>query len=295
MAKALSKKVVAIVDRLRREGQSSGDADRSTENLIVIGTSAGGHQALRHVVKGLSDDIPAAIVVLLHRLPSTSGRGGFQLEEWLQLSTKIPIIRVQHGARLKSGVISIVPPGTAVSLKGSTMQVTEYKRGPGPASTINTLFASAAREFDHRVIAVVLTGLLRDGTEGLKAVHEAGGITIVQDPAGAEYPDMPASAMRDLPVTFCLELGDIGAALDLLARRKVGLETGLTVSVRAMKGRVALLARLMAQSKRNPVTFQFLCVEMAALQRELSMLEALVAKALAEDAVYQASSKGDGV
>ena len=238
---------------------------------------------MRHVLKGLSDDIPAAILILLHMPPPTSRGGGFLLEEWLQISTKIPVRSVQHGARLKGGVISIVPPGTAVSLKGCILQVTEYQRGTGPATTINTLFKSAAREYSHRVIGVILTGLLRDGTEGLKAVHDAGGITIVQDPTGAEYPDMPASAMKDLPVTFCLGLNDIGGTLDLLARRKSELETGMAVSVRTIKQRVAFLARLTAQSKRNPITSQFLSAEMSALQRDLDILEALMGKALVED------------
>ena len=60
---------------------------------------------------------------------------------------------------------------------------------------------------------MILTGLLRDGTAGLKAVHDAGGLTIVQDPTEAEYPDMPANAMQGLPVTFCLKLPEIGPAL----------------------------------------------------------------------------------
>lgn len=142
---------------------------------------------------------------------------------------------------------------------------------------------SAAKEYGDRVIGVILTGLLKDGTAGLKAVHEAGGLTIVQDPTSAEYPDMPASAMKDLPVTFCLDLANIGPALDLLVRREKKLETGLAASVRMVKERVALLARLIAQSKRNPATSQFLSTKMIALELDLRSLEALVAKALVED------------
>ena len=99
-------------------------------------------------------------------------------------------------------------------------------REPKTATTINQLFHSAAKHYGDRVIGVILTGLLRDGTMGLRAVHDAGGLTIVQDPAEAEYPDMPANAMKDIPVTFCLRLRDIGPALELLARRMTGLETG---------------------------------------------------------------------
>ena len=123
-----------------------------------------------------------------------------------------------------------------------------------PASTINRLFASAAQNYGERVIGVILSGLLKDGTEGLRAVHEAGGLTVVQDPREAEYPDMPTSAMEGLPVTFCLNLAEIGLALELLVRRTARFETGLAVAVRTLRDRAALLVRLDEQSSRNPGT-----------------------------------------
>jgi chemotaxis response regulator CheB len=294
MAKTLSQKDESIVGPLRRRRQSSQQTseltDRSIETLIVIGSSAGGHQALRQVIRELSDDIPAAVIILLHMPPtSPSHPDEFQLEEWLRISTHIPIVRVQSGARLRSGMIFIAPPGMSVSLKGRVLHVTARESRTTPVVTINTLFESVAREYRDRVIGVILTGLLRDGTDGLKAVHEAGGLTIVQDPTGAEYPDMPASAMKDLPVTFCLDLAHIGPTLDLLARRKTALETGLAFSVRFVKERVALLARLLAQSKRNSITSQFLTTEMIALERDLAVLEALVTKALIEDKAERAA------
>ena len=123
---------------------------------------------------------------------------------------------------------------------------------------------------------------MKDGTVGLKALHDAGGVTIVQDPAEAEYSDMPASAMKDLPVTFCLKLADIGPALDLLARRKTELETGLAHSVRTLKERIALLVRLTAQSTRNPDTYQFLSTEIIDLEDALRSIQGLLDTALAE-------------
>ena len=82
--------------------------------------------------------------------------------------------------------------------------------------------------------------------------------------------------MKDLPVTFFLRLSDIGLALDLLARRKAMLETGLAVSVRTLKERVALLVRLVSQSKRNPKTYEFLSTELAALKQDLSSIQKLL-------------------
>ena len=121
---------------------------------------------------------------------------------------------------------------------------------------------------------------MRDGTVGLRAVHEAGGLTMVQNPAEAEYPDMPRNAMSDLPVTFCLDLAEIGLALDLLVRRTAGLETGLAASVRMLKDRVGLLTRLISQSQRNDQTLGYLTTEMHGLERDLTDVRAILNQAV---------------
>ena len=126
------------------------------------------------------------------------------------------------------------------------------------------------------MIGVILTGLLKDGTAGLKAVHEAGGLSIVQNPAGAEYAGMPSSAMKDLPVTFCLEVSDIGLALDLLARRSSRLQSGVAVSIRMLKKRVELFLQLKEQSGGNLGSFKFVGEELADLKRDLESLTRLL-------------------
>jgi chemotaxis response regulator CheB len=266
-------------DPLRRGREQPERTGRPTEgpigNLIVIGASAGGYTALREVVQGFSDDIPAAIIILLHASTPIHVRG-HKFSDWLREATRVPVYLIHSGDRLCSPCIYVVPPGMAVALEDRTLQLLPYDRGTGLFTTINLLFKSAAQKFRDRVIGVILTGLLQDGTEGLRAVHSAGGISIVQDPQEAEYPQMPASALQDLPVTFCLKLADIGPTLDLLARRKTELEPGLAISVRLLKERVALLARLIAQSKRNPETHQFLSAEMIELELELRSIQALL-------------------
>ena len=121
-----------------------------------------------------------------------------------------------------------------------------------PITTINHLFTAAAKAYRTRVIGVILSALLEDGAAGLRPVHEAGGLTIVQNSAGAEYPSMTAHAMAGLPVTFCLNLSDIGPALELLVRRETQFETGLAVAVRTLRARTTLLVRLAEQSWCNP-------------------------------------------
>jgi two-component system chemotaxis response regulator CheB len=276
--------IVNTVDRLRREGQqpdfSGRDGEASVKNLIVIGASAGGHTALKEVLKAVPDDTPAAVIIAQHLAAEASS--GFHLPAWLSESTRIPVVPIRSGERLRSGAIYTVPPGMSVSLQGRMFKLSPLPLGAGPVATINTLFTSAAQEFGERVIGVILTGFLRDGTDGLKAVHDAGGLTIVQDPAEAEYPGMPASAMKDIPVTFCLSLAEIGPTLELLARRETALETGLAVSVRTLKERLTLFMRLIVQSERNPATHQFLSTEMVSLESDLGSIQTLLNKVLGQ-------------
>jgi chemotaxis response regulator CheB len=294
--KLLREKSAATGDGLRRGREQLEQTGRAMElplaNVIVIGASAGGHKALWEVVKGMSHDIPAAVIIMQHMAHTPAfGLSSFRLDAWLREATRVPILQIHSGERLRAGTIYTTPPGQSVSLKGRTLHLTP-QGSQSPTSTINILFKSAASQFSDRVIGVILTGLLKDGSAGLKAVHDAGGLTIVQDPAEAEFPDMPASAMKGLPVTFCLALSDIGPTLDLLARRKTELETGLAVYVRTLKERVALLVRLIAQSNRNPETYQFLSAEMIALEFDLRSIQALLDGALAREAGRRGQEEG---
>ena len=207
-----STKTLVVGDCLRRVAEAPEEfcevEDIPLENLIVIGASAGGHKALKAVLRGLSHDIPAALIILQHLAGNDAARPiRFKMEDWLCESSFVPTQVIQSGDRLQRGRIYVTPPGQVVSLDGRTLRLDPQQKRE-IVTTINTLFQSAAQQYKERVIGVVLTGLLCDGTAGLRAVHVAGGLTIVQDPAEAEYPDMPANAMRGLPITFCLRSRD---------------------------------------------------------------------------------------
>ena len=255
-------------ERLQRRGQASLSP---VENLIVIGASAGGHEALMEILKDFSADMPAAIVILQH-LPVTSPRSP---KEWLVRFSRLPIVDVDDQKPLQQGFIFLPPPGRSASFSRG-MLMADYDLPNRPVNTINRLFTSAARSYGKHVIGIILTGLLRDGTEGLQAVHEAGGLTMVQDPGEAEFPDMPANAMEELPVTFCLKLADIGPALELLVRRNACFETGFEVAVRTLRDRAALLVRLTEQSWRNPGTRGFLENELISLRRDIQSIDELL-------------------
>jgi two-component system chemotaxis response regulator CheB len=261
-------------ERLRRKGQAEAPNKGETfiRNLIVIGASSGGYHALEEILRELSPDIPAAIVILIH---SPLG-SNFGLIDYLARFTRISIVPVLSSESLQHQTIFVPPPGKSAGFHGGKIIVGEEAVPDRPIVTINRLFTAAAQAYGERVIGVILSGLLKDGTAGLREVHEAGGLTIVQDPAMAEFPSMPSNAMANLPVTFCLDLSDIGAALELLVRRGGQFETGLNVALRTLRTRTAVLVRLAEQSWHNPGTHEFLVNELESLKRALSSIEHLV-------------------
>lgn len=271
-------------ERLQRKGQPPA-APRARHqpplnNLIIVGASAGGYRVLMEILRDLPSDIPAAIVIILH-MPLGSSH---DLAQSLARSSRLPIVTVEEPTALRQGTIFLPPPGRSMIIRRGKLIVEDLaetnERPRHPTTTINRLFTSAAKAYGARVIGVILSGLLRDGSDGLRAVHEAGGVTLVQDPLEAEYDSMPASAMKDLPVTFCLKLSDIGPALELLVRRGTEFETGLAVAVRTLMDRAALLVRLGEQSWRNPSTHEFLMTELASLQHDLQSIERLMHRVL---------------
>jgi two-component system chemotaxis response regulator CheB len=263
-------------ERLQRKGQAKASTRRQREpisNLIIVGASAGGYRAVVDILKDLPGDIPAAIIIIIHSaLGSSHG-----LSTSLGRFTSARMVDVEKPERLRQGTIFFPPPGKSLTLDRGIIAVDSNDTSAArPITTINRAFTSAANAYGQRVIGVILSGLLRDGTDGLRAVHEAGGVTVVQDPREAEYPGMPMNAMADLPVTFCLKLSDIGPALELLVRRDTQLETGLAVAVRILRKRVALLVRLGDQSRHNPGTHEFLMKELASLKRNLKSIDRLI-------------------
>ena len=171
----------------------------------------------------------------------------------------------------------MAPPGQSLTVQDGQLNLEALETTVSPRDTINRLFESAARAYGDRVIAVILTGRLADGSKGFRAVHEAGGLTVIQDPEEAEYEDMPANALMQVPkVTFRLKASDIGLTLDLLARRNAELETGLAHSVRLLKERITLFVRLLNQSKNNERTYRYLSTELQSLVADLRSVESLL-------------------
>jgi two-component system, chemotaxis family, protein-glutamate methylesterase/glutaminase len=198
-------------------------------DIIVIGTSAGGLETLDHLIGQLPTDLPASIVIVQHMDPGNSGEPLLRrLGRHQAFHPKL----AKHGERLKARHIYIAPPESHLLIKRDKMLVTkgaaENRHRPG----IDPLFRSAAVSHGSRVIGVVLTGMMDDGTAGLIAVKRCGGVTVIQDPRDAAYSGMPLSALDNANVDYCVSVTEMGPLLTKLVSQRPGKTKAVPGDVR---------------------------------------------------------------
>src|SRR5687768_11677829 len=177
--------------------------------LIVIGTSAGGIETLRALVAALPADFATPIAIVMHTAPQSPG----VLHEILDRSGPLPVVNPSNRERLKGGHIYVAPPDHHLLVEPGHLRVTKGPKENRFRPAIDPLFRSAAQVFGPRAIGVILTGNLDDGTAGLWAIKQLGGVAIVQDPADAMFPSMPESAIRHVEADHILRLSAIGPVL----------------------------------------------------------------------------------
>ena len=182
-------------------------------NIIVLGTSAGGLEALDQLVGQLPADLPASIFIVQHMAAHNSGEPLLRrLNRHKAFQPKL----ADDGDRFKPGRIYIAPPDSHLLVKKDKMLVTKGARENRHRPAIDPLFRSAAVVHGARVIGVVLTGMLDDGTAGLMAIKRCGGVTVVQDPRDAAYSGMPVNALNNVDVDFCVAIAEMGPLLTTL-------------------------------------------------------------------------------
>lgn len=201
----------------------------NARKIIVIGTSAGGLEAVDRLVGALPTDLPASIFIVQHMAPQNSGE---PLLRRLSRHSAFQPKLAEHGEPFKSGRIYIAPPDNHLLVKKSRMLVTKGARENRHRPGIDPLFRSAAVSHGARVIGVVLTGMLDDGTAGLIAIKKCGGATVVQDPGDAAYSGMPLSALDNADVDFCVPLAEMGALLTTLVSKRPGKNKAVPSHVR---------------------------------------------------------------
>ena len=183
-------------------------AEHKRRDIVVIGASAGGVRALRNLAAALPAEFPAAVLIVLHVGASKS-----ILPELLASAGPNTAAHAHDGEALRYGHLMVAPPDHHLLLDQGNARLTRGPKENFARPAIDVLFRSAALEHGPRVIGVVLTGMLDDGTAGLQAIKRCGGVAVVQDPATAEAPSMPASALEYVEIDYCLPIEEIASML----------------------------------------------------------------------------------
>jgi two-component system chemotaxis response regulator CheB len=190
-------------------------------DIVVIGASAGGVEALRRLVRDLPTGLPASLFVVCHFPPGQRS----VLPVLLSRAGMLLATHAVDGEPFLPGHIYVAPPDYHLLLaEGQRIQLTRGPRENHHRPAVDPLFRSAARNYGRRVIGVVLTGFLNDGTAGLLAVRSAGGVAVVQDPADAAVGAMPDNAARIAGADYRVSLDRLAPLLvELIQRPSVAL------------------------------------------------------------------------
>jgi two-component system chemotaxis response regulator CheB len=188
-------------------------------DIIVVGTSEGGLEALDALIGQLPTDLAASMFIVQHMAPHNSGAA---LTRRLGRHKAFQAAFARDGARFRQGRIYIAPPDSHLLLRANTMLVRKGARENLSRPGVDPMFRSAAVAYGPRVVGVVLTGMLDDGASGLIAIKRCGGVTVVQDPADAAYPGMPQHALDRLDVDHCVPIAGMGDLLATLVARRHG-------------------------------------------------------------------------
>lgn len=185
-------------------------------DIVVIGASAGGLEALKTILGAIPEDLDAAIFIVLH----TANHSGSLLPAILSRVSKLPVSHPKDWERFERGRVYIAPPGNHMLVDDGVLRVIAGPRENLHCPAIDPLFRSAAVAYGPRVTGVILTGMLDDGTSGLTVVAANGGETIVEDPQTAMFSAMPASALEHVPNAHVTPLSELlPTLLHVISRR----------------------------------------------------------------------------
>lgn len=189
-------------------------------DLIVIGTSAGGIEALQQICAALPPNLNAALIVVMHTSPNSGGL----LPKLLARAGSIPAIHPKNGEPIKKGMIYVAPPDCHLIVESGVLRTIRGPRENHHRPAIDPTFRSAAVSYGTRVIGIVLTGLLDDGTSGLMVIRAHGGAAVVQDPRTAMFPSMPESALERVPDAYLASLDELPSLIERLVSEEIQVE-----------------------------------------------------------------------
>ena len=183
-----------------------------SHSIVVVGTSWGGLNALRELISRLPAGFGLPVVLVQHRHRESD----HLLSTLLQERTPLPVVEVEDKAPIERGTIYVAPADyhLLVDRDAFTLSTEAPVRYSRPS--IDVTFYSAADTFGRETVGVVLTGANSDGSRGLRRIFDRGGLTLVQEPATAESPAMPAAAIRCVPGARVLTIAEISSVLGTL-------------------------------------------------------------------------------
>lgn len=205
----MSARATSAEDRERRH---------ETDLAVFVGGSAGALETLAEMLSRLPSDLAAPVLVVLHlRRAGTS-----VLPAILDRAGGLHAVTPLDGESLMQGVVYVAPSDRHMLVEDGRVRLIEGPAEHGMRPSVDPLFRSAARAYGRRAIGVILSGMLDDGTAGLREIHARGGWTLVQDPDEAMFPSMPQSAIANVEVDAVLPVDELAARIEQLvgARRR---------------------------------------------------------------------------
>jgi two-component system chemotaxis response regulator CheB len=191
-------------------------------NIIVIGASAGGFEAIKNIVRDLPTDLDASVFIVWHMAADMKG----VLPDVLNRIGKLPAANAYDGEPIKRGRIYVAPPDRHMLLEKGQVRITRGPKENRFRPAVDPLFRSAAIVYGFQVIGIILSGALDDGTAGLWAIKQQSGITIVQDPADAEVSSMPEHAVNAMKIDYVVPVNEIGALIRQLVNEQIPVHKG---------------------------------------------------------------------
>lgn len=206
----------AFLEDLKLKGKSE-ISSMVKRNIIVIGASAGGFEAIKKLVSKLPADLDAIIFIVWHMSPDVRGI----LPHVLNKLQTIPASNAVDFEPIVNNHIYIAPPDRHLIVENGFIRITRGPKENRFRPAVDPLFRSAAHRYGARVIGIVLSGALDDGSAGLSNIKSRGGIAIVQTPLEAEVPSMPQNAMEAVEVDHALTIDELATLLPKLVAEKV--------------------------------------------------------------------------
>jgi two-component system chemotaxis response regulator CheB len=219
------------------------------KNIIVVGASAGGILAVKSLISGLQGSMDAAFFIVQHLSRDSDAQS---IVEIFQRHTSLSCKVASDGMIIEAGHVYLAPPDHHLVLNREYMGVTHGTHENKYRPSIDVLFRSAAVTFGNRVIGIILSGMLEDGTSGMSAVKKCGGRCIVQNPKDAEFLSMPQSVLNNVKVDYQADLVEIPALIyKMLSEplpeavaipKELEIEAGITMRMVSDIDQLALMA-----------------------------------------------------